>query len=126
MPVRSLSSPVLKWPGRAEVDAAARALAARIAAAHPELARFGYFGSYARGDFGPGSDLDLVAIVRTSERPFAERPLDFDLSGLPVPAELIVYTEDEWHAAIARGGRFFSALQRGTVWLVQEDVSATR
>lgn len=117
MPVRSLSSPVLKWPGRAEVDGAARLLAARLAAAHPELARFGYFGSYARGDFGPGSDLDLVAIVRRSGRAFAERPLDFDLSGLPVPAELVVYTEDEWRAAPARGGRFFADLRRDTVWL---------
>ncbi|MDA8109630.1 MAG: nucleotidyltransferase domain-containing protein [Betaproteobacteria bacterium] len=115
---------MLKWPGRAEVDAAARALAARIVAAHPELVRFGYFGSYARGDFGPGSDLDLVAIVRTSERPFAERPLDFDLTGLPVPAEIVVYTDDEWRDACARGGRFFRNLLSGTVWLLPSRTSA--
>ncbi len=118
MPVRSLSSPVLKWPGRAEVDAAARALAARLSATHPELARLGYFGSYARGDFGPGSDLDLVAIVERSARPFTDRALDFDLRGLPVPAQLVVYTEDEWSAARERGGRFFEALRSETVWLI--------
>lgn len=118
MPVRSLSSPVLKWPGRAEVDAAARALAARLARTHRELVRLGYFGSYARGDFGPGSDLDLVVIVKSSKRPFAERSLDFDLSGLPVPAELLVYTEQEWAAGGAGGSRFFGALRAETVWLV--------
>jgi len=109
---------VLKWPGRAEADAAARALAARLGAAHPELVRLGYFGSYARGDFGPGSDLDLVAIVARSARPFAERALEFDLRGLPLPAQLIVYTEGEWRAACARGERFFETLQAETVWVL--------
>jgi predicted nucleotidyltransferase len=67
-----------------------RELAGRLAQAHPELTRFGFFGSYATGAWGVGSDVDLIAIVRRSPRPFAERPLDFDLSGLPVPADLVV------------------------------------
>jgi hypothetical protein len=117
MPVRSSNSRVLKWPGRAAVDAAARALARRVAAAHPELVRLGYFGSYARGDQGVGSDLDLVAVVRDARRPFAERPLDFDTAGLPVPAELLVYTEAEWRALEARGERFAARLRAETVWV---------
>lgn len=117
MPVRSLNSRVLKWPGRAQVDAAVRALAARLAASHPQLVRFGYFGSYARGDWGPGSDVDLVAVVRRARRPFEERPLDFDLGKLPVPAELLVYTVDEWEAAAA-AGRFRRGLEKETVWVL--------
>lgn len=116
MPVRSLNSRVLKWPGRAEVDAAVRALAARLAGAHPELVRFGYFGSYARGDWGPGSDVDLVAVVAHAHRPFEERPLDFDLGRLPVPAELLVYTAAELEAA-PPGARFRDALKKETVWV---------
>lgn len=53
----------------------------------------GYFGSYARGDWGIGSDVDRVALVARCARPFAQRPLDFDTSGLPVPADLLVYIE---------------------------------
>ena len=49
--------------------------------------RFGYFGSYARGDYGPGSDVDLIAIVRRAQRPFHERALELDVLGLPVPAQ---------------------------------------
>lgn len=117
MPVRSLNSPVLKWPRREQVDAAVRALAARLAASHPELVRFGYFGSYARGDWGPGSDLDLVAVVRRSQRPFAERALDFDLGKLPVSAELLVYTLQEWQAA-SSWGRFLRRVEKETVWVL--------
>ena len=117
MPVRSLTSRVLRWPGRAEVDRAVRSLAGRIRASHPELARFGYFGSYARGDSGPGSDVDLVAVVTGSSRAFHERPLDFDLAGLPVPADLLVYTREEWESARTLPGRFLQRLGSETVWV---------
>lgn len=95
-----------------------RSLAARLAAARPELVRLGYFGSYARGDSGPGSDVDLVAVVKRSARPFHERPLDFDIAALPVPAELLVYTVDEWQAARAERSRFVRTLETETVWVL--------
>jgi hypothetical protein len=85
--------------------------------ATPTLARFGYFGSYARGDQGVGSDLDLVAVVRDARRPFAERPLALDTAGLPVPAKLLVYTEAEWRALEERGNRLAARLRAETVWV---------
>ena len=56
----------------------------------------GYFGSYARGDAGFGSDLDLVAVVKRSEVPRMERNRDWPYERLPVPADLLVFTVDEW------------------------------
>lgn len=117
MPVRSLTSSVLKWPDARTVDEAVRALAPRLAGAHPELVRFGYFGSYARGDWGVGSDVDLLAIVARSNRPFAERSLDFDLDRLPVPADLLVYTLSEWEALLQGGSAFIRRLAAETVWV---------
>jgi predicted nucleotidyltransferase len=83
----------------------------------PELVRLGYFGSYARGDAGVGSDLDLVAIVRECAEPFERRPIGWDLTRLPVPAEIIIYTGKEWEALQRRGGRFAWMLQDETVRL---------
>ena len=51
MPVRSLSSPVLKWPDQREVDQAVRRWCERAVATRPGVLRVGYFGSYARGDW---------------------------------------------------------------------------
>ena len=94
MPVRSFRSSVLRWPDRDEIVAALKAWVASEASRHPDLLGLGYFGSYARGDWGVGSDLDLVAIVSASSRPWMHRSLDWTLAGLPVPADLIVYTAE--------------------------------
>ncbi|MBI3181002.1 MAG: nucleotidyltransferase domain-containing protein [Myxococcales bacterium] len=117
MPVRSSNSPVLRWPDRAEVDRAAHAWIAREGPRHPELVAAGYFGSYARGDWGVGSDLDLVAIVRATSEPFERRALGWVLSPLPVPAQLLVYTAQEWQRLLDEGGRFARVLASETVWI---------
>ena len=117
MPVRSLTSSVLRWPDKSVIDRAVREWAAREARQHPDLLRLGYFGSYARGDWGVGSDLDLVAVVADSALPFESRAVAWDLLDLPVPAELLVYTVAEWDPLQREGGRFATTLQRETVWV---------
>jgi hypothetical protein len=123
MPVRLLNSPVLVWPRREQVDAAVRRFAASVAPRVPGLVRLGYFGSYARGDYGVGSDLDLVAVVAHSARPFVERGCEWDVTGLPVPAEILVYTEAEWAGLMAGGGRMARALAEETVWIYRASTS---
>jgi hypothetical protein len=118
MPVRSSSSSVLVWPTRAQVGSALETWAAANAAARPDLLRLGYFGSFAGTTWGVGSDLDLVAVVRHSALPFARRAIDWDLAPLPVPADLLVYTESEWLTLMASGGRFGRTLAREIVWIV--------
>lgn len=74
-----------------------RTWARAVAADHPEVVRIGCFGSYARGDYGPASDLDVL--IEVTESPHArwfDRPLDFPMPReVPVGVELFVYTSDE-------------------------------
>ena len=70
MPVRSLTSPVLKWPDAQTVLKALKRWVEKVnQIRRPDIVRLGYFGSYARGDWGVGSDLDLVIIVENSDEP---------------------------------------------------------
>ncbi len=69
MPVRSLNSSVLKWPDKETVDFAVRCWAERMARVRKDVLQIGYFGSYARGDWGVGSDLDLIVIIESSSEP---------------------------------------------------------
>ncbi|MGD8363937.1 MAG: nucleotidyltransferase domain-containing protein [Desulfobacterales bacterium] len=82
----------------------------------PGILRLGYFGSYARSDWGVGSDLDVIAIVRKTVEPFERRSLEWDLSSLPVPAEIIVYSLLEWEKLEKGKTRFFRMLDRDVVW----------
>ncbi len=96
MPVRSLRSPVLRWPNATEVHEAVVGWSEDLLRRHPEVVGVGYFGSYAAGDWGVGSDVDLVVILRASDEPFPRRGAAFDATSLPVPADLLAYTEAEW------------------------------
>ena len=120
MPVRSLSSSVLKWPDAQEVNRAVRRWASQMMREHLEVVRIGYFGSYARGDWGVGSDLDLVVVVRKSDQPFLRRAIDYDATGLPVPADVLVYTEEEWEAL--RREQFIQTLEREVIWLYSKEI----
>lgn len=116
MPVRSLSSSVLKWPDAGTVDIAVRRWAERVVSTRPGVLRVGYFGSYARGDWGPGSDLDLMMIVQSSEESFERRAIQWDVTELPVPTELRVYTSSEWESPAQRG-RFHDTVMREAIWV---------
>ena len=85
--------------------------------AHPETLRLGYFGSYARDDWGVGSDLDLVAVVSQSQVPLEQRSLTWDLSQLPLPAELLIYTRPEWQRLQVEHDRFARTLIIETVFI---------
>jgi len=118
MPVRSSSSSVLRWPDRDTVDRAVRAWSADLIGTHPAVERAGYFGSYARDDWGVGSDLDLIVIVDGSAEPFTRRALAFDTLELPVPADLLVYTVDEWRRMRDEGVSFATRVEREAVWVL--------
>ena len=115
MPVRSLSLSVMKWPDARAVDEAVRLWAVEIAQGRSDVLKVGYFGSYSRGDWGVGSDVDLLVIVNKADLPFERRPVQWDTTGLPVPADLLVYTQDEWTSLT---GRFRDALEREAVWVL--------
>ncbi len=117
MPVRSLSSSVLKWADAKTVDAAARRWAEKVVQGKKDVLKIGYFGSYARGDWGVGSDLDLIIIVESCGQPFLRRSTEWDVTELPVPADVLVYTEEEWQSII--GERFHQTVMQEAVWIYQ-------
>lgn len=119
MPVRSLRSSVIKWPDSNRVRQALAEWALEIGRKHLEVLGIGYFGSYARGDWGVGSDIDLIVIVKESESPRERRAMRFDKENLPVPADLLVFTQEEWTGLSASGSEFAKMISREAVWLMK-------
>ena len=116
MPVRLLSSSVFKWPDAVTVDQAVRSWAERVSQERKDIIRIGYFGSYAKGNWGVGSDLDLVIVVKSSRLPFHQRAVEWDTMELPVPTDVIVYTKAEW-PRLDQQTRFFKMLREETIWV---------
>lgn len=73
------------------------------------------FGSLARGDVGPWSDIDLI-LVKETEKRFLDRLEEFYSLVLPdVSVDALVYTPDEF-ARLARERAFVKrALREGVV-----------
>jgi predicted nucleotidyltransferase len=118
MPVRSLRSPLLSWPDREAAEAALLAWSDGLRLTRPDLVRVGYFGSYARGDWGVGSDLDVVLILSACAEPPLRRTLAFDtVRGFPVPVDLLVYTAEEWQRLEDAGAPFARRISSEMVWV---------
>ena len=62
---------------------------------HPELEQVILFGSFARGDYFPGSDVDVLLILGQSDQPFLSRIPKFLPTQFPVDIDICPYTTDE-------------------------------
>ena len=100
MPVRSLSSSVLRWPDKTSVLQALGRWAQLVAQEQTEVEQIGYFGSCARGNWGVGSDVDLIIVVSAAPEPFERRGAKWKLTELPVPADVFTYTREEMNALL--------------------------
>jgi uncharacterized protein len=121
MPVTSSRSSLKRWPTADAVLAAGAAWALRMAELQPRVVAVGCIGSYARGEAGFGSDLDLV-VVRRDGAPLPEL-LGADVAALPVPADVLHYTETELARVLAKGGRMARVLAEEARWWVGGDAA---
>jgi uncharacterized protein len=100
VPVRSLNSVVLKWPSRDDVLASARQWAVELTRRDEAVEEVFCVGSCARGDWGVGSDIDIVVLVTSAPDSPVERRCLYEPTDLPVPADLWVYSHEEWAALV--------------------------
>jgi len=84
----------LGGPRCESAQALIQALASTLAE-NPRALEAYLFGSFARGNNHPHSDVDLIIVAET-DRPFIERYLDFtDLFDLAPDLDLLIYTKAE-------------------------------
>lgn len=111
-----LSSPTVKifyFPKKG-VWAALRALSAEMAKEFPEIERIIVFGSLARGEAVPGSDVDLLIILKESPLPLLERIPKYIPTHFPVGIDIFPYTQYELESKLREEDFFIKrALKEG-------------
>jgi len=83
------------WLDRPAVLEATNKAVRQLASQRPEVLRVILFGSMARDEAVPGSDVDLLVVLADSDRPFLERFSQYRPSGIPVGVDVFPYAEKE-------------------------------
>ena len=79
----------------------------RIAANHPEVSRIVLFGSFARGDFGVRSDMDLLVVLRSSDLSIRDRIAEFLTECSDYPTDVFPLTEAELELRLQEADPFW-------------------
>jgi predicted nucleotidyltransferase len=90
-----LSSVVVKSVDATAIRRAADEWAARLLATRPDVEEIVVFGSFAKGTYAPGSDVDAFILLSRSDRPFRERIPEFLPDAFPVGMDLFPYTRED-------------------------------
>jgi predicted nucleotidyltransferase len=118
MPVRSLSSAVLKWPDREEVLNKAVKLALKAAESDRSIKMIIAHGSIADPKrWGVGSDLDILLVVADSNRAFIERGRCYDFGSPGVPVDMSIYTVSEFKKLKDDGRSLAKKLEKNSIIL---------
>jgi uncharacterized protein len=95
MPAPSSPSVKVTFTNRKQILTALENLIQEWTQKHPELEQVILFGSHARRDFFPGSDVDVLLILEKSDQPFLKRIPKFLPIQFPVDIDVFPYTRDE-------------------------------
>jgi predicted nucleotidyltransferase len=93
-----LSSVVVKSVDEARVRRAVDEYAQRLLSTRDDVEEIVVFGSFERGNYAPGSDVDLFIVLSRALQPVRERIPDLLPASFPVGIDLFPYTRKEMAA----------------------------
>ncbi len=98
----SLNSVTVFWLEQERLTAEIRKVAKEIGERDENILRIVLFGSLAEKRGVPGSDADILIILKRDDRPFIDRISDWlEKFSLDFPVEIFPYTEKELNNPIA-------------------------
>jgi predicted nucleotidyltransferase len=112
MQKRSFGSVTIFSIDEAEVRRAVDEYAARLLASHPEIEEIVVFGSFAKGNYAPGSDVDIFILLSDSDKPIRDRIPGLLPGDFPVAVDLFPYTREE--VAARADSPFLAEVQRSS------------
>ena len=113
------------WLDRSKAVERLRKVAEELATSHPEIERVILFGSLARGEAVPGSDADLLLILRQSDLSFVERGAYYHPGDIGIGVDVFAYTCSEVDAMQAPGNALLRQALREGMTLVGGEKTQT-
>ena len=117
MPKKSSNFVKVVFADKANVLRQLKVYAKSLKRTHSEVERVGYFGSYANGTYGPASDVDLLIILRQSDKRFLDRIPDFLPHKFSICCDVFPYTSEEIEKMKQDGNPWICRILKEMVWL---------
>ena len=119
MPVTSLTSVKIRPVDAATVTDALKKWAEKLRSNNSAIKAVGYFGSYAKKTFAPGSDLDVIIVLEESPFPrFFDRIPDLYPQSFPVGVDIFAYTVEEINKMKSRKNSWIEHILDETIWVL--------
>lgn len=95
--IRQTSSPSVRvfWLNQDQARKRLKQAVKQLAKKHSEIEQVWLFGSLARGEAVPGSDADLLIVLRDSALPFLDRSVHYQPDFCGVGVDVFAYTRAE-------------------------------
>lgn len=117
MPKKSSNSVKVVFADKTKVLRQLKDYTKNLKRMQPEVERVGYFGSYANNTYGPASDVDLLIILRQSDKRFLDRIPDFFPDDISICCDVFPYTSEEIERMKQDGNPWICHVLKEAVWL---------
>lgn len=112
-----MSGVKVRFLNKEEIIARLIVLAQNLLASNSNVMEVSLFGSLAKDNYSPGSDADILIVLREDARKFIDRIPEFlsFFSGAGIPVDVFPYTQEELNRMADRN--FIKAVQKEKVIL---------
>jgi predicted nucleotidyltransferase len=113
--MKSSDSVKVTYLDKSTIMKAITALAEELPKGHPEVEEICLFGSFARNEAVPGSDVDILVVLASSNLPFRNRIGKYMPSSFPIGIEVFPYTRSEIETMLREGNQFLKSAMQDSI-----------
>jgi predicted nucleotidyltransferase len=117
MQTRSSDSVKITFLDKSGIMKAIERLARELPQKYPEIEKIYLFGSFARDEAVPGSDVDILIVLTDSHLPFKDRITEYMPSSFPVGIDVFPYTRSEMEMMLSQGNYFLRSAEQDSILL---------
>ncbi len=117
MQTKSSDSVKIRYLDKTAIMKAITHLVGDLSQKYPKIEEIRLFGSLARDEAVPGSDVDILIVLTDSDLPFNDRIDKYMPSSFPVGIDVLPYTEPEIETMLDQGNHFLKSAMKDSIIL---------
>lgn len=117
MQTKLFNSVKIRYLDKPAIMKAVTLLVEDLSRKYPKIDEIRLFGSLARDEAVPGSDVDILIILTDSDLSFTDRIMKYMPSSFPVGIDVLPYTQSEIETMLEQGNHFLKSAMEDSIVL---------